>query len=109
MSHDATDFPAASPLSHPMTTASLVIAVLESRRSYQRALSLAKRLLLAGSPSAMIWGDDADRQDAIEQPNPTVFPLRSTPRRGYPAFRMVGAARPRQRHGLRVMPSENTL
>jgi hypothetical protein len=102
MAQDTIEFPAAQ----PMTTASLVIAVLESRRMYQRALALARRLLLDGSPMGLTWGDDAEMPttgEAPASPRPFNRPMRQ---HGYPAFHAVGIGKGRRnRHGLRVMPS----
>lgn len=102
MAQDTIEFPAAQ----PMTTASLVIAVLESRRMYQRALALARRLLLDGSPMGLTWGDDAEipaTGEAPASPRPLNRPMRQ---HGHPAFHAVGIGKGRRnRHGLRVMPS----
>jgi hypothetical protein len=104
MAQDTIEFPAA-----PMTTASLVIAILESRRTYQRALALAKRLLLEGSPTALTWGDDAEIPAAVEYPASPRLKTRTMPQRGYPAFRAVGiGGRRRSRHGLRIVPSASS-
>lgn len=103
MAQNRIEFPAAQPL----TTASLVIAILESRRTYQRALALARRLLLDGSPMGLTWGDDEEIPATVEvpaSPRPLNRPKRQ---HGYPAFHSVGIGRGRRnRHGLRVMPSD---
>lgn len=105
MAQDTIEFPAA----RPFATAALVIALLESRRTYQRALALARRLLLEGSPTALTWGDDAEIPSAVEYPASPRLQTRTMQQRGYPAFHAVGVGGSRRnRHGLRVMPSTSS-
>lgn len=105
MAQDTIEFPA----TQRMTTASLVITILESRRTYQRALALARRLLLEGSPTALTWGDDGEIPAAVEHPVSPRLPTRTIQQRGYPAFHSVGSGGGRHnRHGLRVMPSASS-
>lgn len=102
MAQDSIEFPATQPL----TTASLVIALLESRRTYQRALALAKRLLLSGPPMALTWGGDAEMATTEALPASPRPQRRSMRQRGYPAFHGNIGGGHRNRHGLRIMPSD---
>lgn len=50
-------------------THSLVVAILESRRAYQLAMALARKVLLTEFPTAVEWSDDSLAAYVPQQPS----------------------------------------
>ena len=82
----------------------LITAILESRRTYQLAMALAKQLLLNGEPGAMVAAPIALCVDVVTKSESTrqtrdVFAGRQQPRQH-------ATARRRSRSGLRLVASD---